>query len=578
MLNIKYVADLETTTDPNDCRVWAYSCVEVGKDDVKYGTTLDGLLDFLFYEDCTVYFHNLKFDSEFLFIWLYEHGYSCVESKVELEPYTFCTLISDKGQFYSVIIQGKRTRIRVLDSLKILPFKVEEIAKAFDLPMRKLEIDYDQYRPIGWQLTQAEIDYIKNDVIIVGKALEVLFGQGLTAITQGSNAMNDYKKIMGRKKFERAYPMPMIEVHDDLKYAYKGGFTYLNPKYAGKIVGEGLVLDKNSMYPWVMKTKLLPYGNFEFFVGEYKEDERYPLYIQRVRCQFELKPNRIPMIQLKNNSRFAPTEYVTDSGGDDIVLTLTNIDLKLFFDQYNVYNIEYISGWKFKATYGLFDEYIDKWYAVKEEAGRTGNKALRTLAKLMLNALYGKFGTSPHKRSKYPKYVDGAITYVNGQPKDEKSVYIPMAAFITSYAREECIRSAQSVYERWVYSDTDSLHLLGWDMPDGLDIDDNRLGAWKIESVFTKAKFIRAKTYIEDIVSEKRSEILKCTTGTEDERNEMRSIEADMNITCAGMPKACYEHVTFDNFEIGGEFSGKLRPKHVKGGQVLIPTPFKIRA
>ena len=29
----KYTADFETTTDPEDCRVWAYAISEIGKPD-----------------------------------------------------------------------------------------------------------------------------------------------------------------------------------------------------------------------------------------------------------------------------------------------------------------------------------------------------------------------------------------------------------------------------------------------------------------------------------------------------------------------------------------------------------------
>ena len=47
-------------------------------------------------------------------------------------------------------------------------------------------------------------------------------------------------------------------------------------------------------------------------------------------------------------------------------------------------------GWKFKGICGLFTDYIDKWVKVKTVATLSGNKGLRTLAKLMLNSLYRK--------------------------------------------------------------------------------------------------------------------------------------------------------------------------------------------
>lgn len=68
-----------------------------------------------------------------------------------------------------------------------------------------------------------------------------------------------------------------------------------------------------------------------------------------------------------------------------VALTLTNIDLKLFLEQYDVSDLTYESGWKFKAIQGLFTKYIDKWIAEKNEGTITGNKGQRTRAKLMLN-------------------------------------------------------------------------------------------------------------------------------------------------------------------------------------------------
>ena len=127
-----------------------------------------------------------------------------------------------------------------------------------------------------------------------------------------------------------------------------------------------------------------------------------------------------------------------------------------------------------------------------------------------------------------------------------------MASFITAWARYKTITSAQSVYERFIYADTDSLHLVGTDLPENLEIDPTKLGAWKHESTFTRARFIRQKTYMEEI-------------------------DGKINITCAGMPKQCYSHVTWENFREGNSFEGKLMPKRVVGGIVLTETDFTIK-
>ena len=97
-----------------------------------------------------------------------------------------------------------------------------------------------------------------------------------------------------------------------------------------------------------------------------------------------------------------------------------------------------------------------------------GNKAQRTLAKLMLNSLYGKFATSLEVQSKIP-YLDedNIIHYKLTEKQEKEGVYLPIGCFITSYAREKTIRTSQLIKEysinkygkdMYIYSDTDSIH------------------------------------------------------------------------------------------------------------------------
>lgn len=552
-----FTADFETTTDPLDCRVWACGICSIDEThSFKYGNSLDWFIEFAKNNiGSTFYFHNLKFDGEFILCYLFEHGYKHVTDRKKLKTKTFTTLISDKGQFYSLEIcfnkdENKTEKITIYDSLKILPFSVEAIAKGFNLPISKLEIDYDEKREIGHILTPQEIDYLRNDVEIMSRALLTLFNQDLRQMTQGSNALYDYKKIVGKKNFSKWFPIPDYDF--DVRQSYKGGFTYCDPRRQGQDIGEGIVLDVNSLYPSVMYYQPLPYGEGIFFEGKYKPDKLYNLYVQMFTCQFELKENYIPTIQLKNNLSFIPTTYLSSSEDEEVTMCLTSVDLELFFEHYHVYNITWHSGWKFKSTTGLFKDYIDKWNAVKMESTLNGNKAMRTLAKLMLNALYGKFALNPNVQSKIPYYDNGIIKYTLGEKETRNPIYIPVGTFITAWARHKTITSAQKVYDRFLYADTDSLHLIGTEIPKGLEVDPVKLGAWKHESTFTRARFVRQKTYIEEI-------------------------DGELNITCAGMPSRCYKHVTWDNFIAGSSFEGKLQFTHVQGGIVLKDIDFTIK-
>ena len=311
-----------------------------------------------------------------------------------------------------------------------------------------------------------------------------------------------------------------------------------------------------------MYEKPMPIGEPILFQGEYKEDKVYPLYIQMISCCFELKKGKIPTIQIKG-SHFMENEYLTSSNGEIITLVLSNIDLKLFLDQYDISEVTYECGWKFKAMNGIFTEYIDKWIKVKIEATKSGNKGMRALAKIMLNSLYGRFAISMDIQSKYPYLEDGIVKYYLSEKEQREGLYLPIGIFITSYAREKTIRTSQAIKDYsikkygkdlYYYSDTDSVHtgLPIEELEQFCDIDDVKIGYWKKENVFSSARFVRQKCYLE-------------------------KIDDEIKITCAGMPKECYKFVEWEKFKEGFTCGGKLTFKHVIGGVKLVETDFTIK-
>lgn len=592
-----YVADFETTTNPTDCRVWAYAICEVGnKENIQVGNTIHDFMEWCKNQkdNNLVYFHNLKFDSQFILNWLFKNGFVHTTQPKDRQSHTFSTMINDKGLFYQIEVifykKGKRVnKVTFQDSLKLIPLSVEDIAESFNMEITKLKIDYDAHnnQPEGAELTEKEKEYIKHDVLIVAEAIEYFYSQGLNKMTIGACALAEYKQLIDAKNFERIFPVP--KYHNDVKQSYRGGFTYLNPKFAEKTVKNLIVLDVNSLYPSVMYDSELPYGTPIFFTGEYKPDPLYPLYTQMIRCQFDLKEGKIPTIQIKHGYDFKGTEYLKSSGDVEVTLCLNSVDLELFKENYNIYNIEYMSGWKFRSAKGLFKEYIDKWTQKKIQAKENGNNGLYLISKLFLNSLYGKFGTDTRVKEKIP-YMgrNGQVKYRDTVAKQRDGIYIAMASFITSYARNVTIRSAQKIMDdyasgkskiQFVYADTDSLHCISpdYELPEGLEIDPVKLGAWKYESKAQKGTFLRPKCYMEkEIITEK-----EYNKGIKSEFKFLYSKFKDNyyynKITVAGMPKSCYQHVNFKNFKIGASYDGKLVPKLVPGGIILEKIDFTIQ-
>lgn len=579
-LKNKYSADFETTTDANDCRVWAWSICNINDvKDIYYGDTI--VTFFQKASDlapCELYFHNLRFDSQFIIYYLLTLGYKYNSGDSPSEM-TFSTVINGSNQIYKLEIVLKKwfaggrafyKKIVIYDSLKKLPFTVKKIAKDFDLPIQKLTMDYLTPREKGHIFTKEEKDYLRNDVEIMARALKIQFEQGLTKMTIGSDALSSYKRTIGKSKFNNYFPVLDFATDKELRKAYHGGWTYASPLFQNKDVKEGQVYDVNSLYPWAMRYNRYPVGVPKLFYGKYEFDPIRPLHVQKFECEFKLKKGFLPCVQIKHSIFYSGTEYLTESDGLT-ELTMCDVDLELFFEHYDVYNINYMYGWSFYVADGIFDTYIDSWYKVKENS----KGAIRQIAKLMLNNLYGKFATSPTIIEKMPIMEDGHVSYIVSERYDKDAVYIPVGIWCTAYARNKTIRTAQKVFSRFAYADTDSIHIIGNEPPIELEgeIDDKKLGKWKNESNFVRARFLKAKAYVEE--EESTKEKVESSISNLDYEREGKFYH--LNVKCAGMPEAVKEKVTFDNFKPGFKANGKLVPKNVKGGVILQDTEFTIK-
>ena len=580
----KYTADFETSTPAwlirdKETRVWAWAIHEIGGDDFKYGNSIDTFFEWCFKDkrkNHTLYFHNLKFDGEYIFYYLLSNGYEVVQTKNEVHDKSFVCLISNTGQFYSIEIYKRAgkypNKITLYDSMKIFNFSVDKVAKGFDLPLSKLELDYNTYREVGHQLTEHEVEYILHDVKIMALALDTMFKEGLKKMTIAGDAINYYKSTLSDFKFY--FPVLSKQIDDDVRESYKGGFTYLNPLYKEKdIKRDIIVLDSNSMHPSHMMNDWMPIGTPEYYQGEYQYDPLYPLYICRISCSFEIKKGKIPSIQLKKTRGFIPTEYIETTNGEIVTLTLTSVDYELFRMQYNITSkLIFHDGYKFKRLKGLFSSYINYWIERKTNAKKDGNKALYTITKLMLNSLYGKFGLNPKVQGKYPVIEDDKIRYHLYPEEIRDSVYCPVASFITSYSRYDIITTSQAIRDYslktygedyYIYSDTDSIHMIKLtdeELANIIKMDDYKLGYYKRESEAVRGIYIRQKCYLE---------IDK---------------DGNMNTTVAGLPKKLGKYVTVENFKKGFSIKAseedkehKLAFKHVKGGVLLVDTDFTIK-
>lgn len=581
-----FTADFETSTDAwnvSPARVWLWDICT--KDfSHKNGNDLDGFMDTVLKNPCNdLYgFRNLAYDGTYILSWLLSHEYSWTSAKLEKMPRkSFSTVITDMGAHYAyTVCTEKGGHVTFFDTLKYVNMSIERSAKCYNLTIKKGHIDYDEVREIGHTPTAEELGYIHNDTEIDMHTLTLNMREGAFMFTQAGNARAEFKKTMSKADYTAFFPE--IDGYTDgyLRKAYAGGFTFANPKYQYKTIENAISLDINSMYPAQMLHRPLPVGYPEPYTGKYKPNSKFPLYVQRLRCAFEVKENGIPCIAKRRLPCTSTELYLTSSNFEIRDLTLASPDLELFLKNYDVFDLEYIDGYMFRAVKGdeitpemaaqmsvdeviekdgrgsCFYGYLRKWRYIKEH--EPSGTAKRDYAKRMQNALYGAMAVNPKRKEAEPYLNEkGVLSYKVHSADDGKPMYLPSAIFITAWARYFLFSCVEKVKERFIYCDTDSLYLTGQELPKNLPIHPSLYGFFKVEHVITKIKVIGAKRYV--------------FYGRETNDAEDRFF-----VTCCGADEPIKQQITFENFEKGAIFVGKKGCHNVVGGKHIYQTTYRL--
>ena len=653
-----FACDFETTVyeGQTSTEVWSSALVELNTERVIVHHSIEQTFYWLNQQrqDVTLYYHNLKFDGSFWLDFLLkiptfqqamdwideEHTHGSWLPDKEMPKGSYKYMISNMGQWYTITIRlmnGKYITMR--DSYKLMPFALKDIGKSFKTKHQKLEMEYTGYRYAGCDISDEELKYIENDVLVLKEALEFMFKEGHNKLTIGSCCLSEFKNIKEsawstrdngvEPSYEWFFPNLEEIGLDEVKYgapnvdryirnSYNGGWCYVVKGKENQIKRNGVTADVNSLYPSVMHSEsgsIYPIGKPTFWSGDYIPDEakaQHRFYFVRFRCRFYIKDGKLPFVHIRNKLIYNSNENLTTSDyydretgkysthyldhrgvkhSTEVILTMTQTDFELFLDHYNVVDFKILDGCYFMADIGLFDPYIDKWKKVK----MTSKGAMRTLAKLFLNNLYGKMASSTDSSFKVAFMNEKGVKFKTIEAHDKPIGYIPIGSAITSYARNFTIRTAQKNYhgvnERgFIYADTDSIHCdLQVDELVDVPIHESDFCHWKIENSWDEAIFVRQKTYIEHTIAE-----------------DMEPVENPYYLVkCAGMPKHCKdlfvysmeqnitdkeynklteegkefvkEKRTIEDFCLGLTVPEKLMPKRIDGGVLLVSTTYKMR-
>ena len=301
-----------------------------------------------------------------------------------------------------------------------------------------------------------------------------------------------------------------VRANQTAKEAYFGGRV--------QVIGEPALLyqdvhsiDANSLYPSVM---LNPYPNMASTrqVAPTLRNLHAILEDETRLCWAD-----ITLVAGPDSPTFLPN---TDESGrrqwDSPIFEGWLCEPEIKYALENGYSIHSIRGLWRAYTLRPFDEYVNHFYNLRKEY-QAKNDAREVFVKILLNALYGRFGMKDicervdqpdrlHEMLEGDEWLDthelnfydgptGHWPYlVEKEPsKRSNSTWFGFAAFTTSYGRVALQKVIQAAGENAIYCDTDSVHFTqaGYDdVMSSISIG-NDLGMWKIETPKAGIPFAR---------------------------------------------------------------------------------------
>lgn len=416
--------------------------------------------------------------------------------------------IGDNGILYFLIVKSNKKTIYFYNSDNLLAsLPAPEIIKAWgspDTPDKLAELARATYKGVealhGYQSkrTPYTISMVASrawrEIEGLYQCPELVDMRG--QIAPDGKSLDDYirRSYVGGWNF--------LQVRDPSEYRHKGGVVY----------------DVNSLYPFISSTKPLPWGAPIPFTGKPEGeavDDRHYYYI-RVRIQFDLKEGSFPYIQKRGDFRYRLMDYLktsdvitytregqerrtkkiidTDGKVSEVFpeFVFSKTDWELIQRHYDIHKVEYIDGVYFRVCRCVFGDFVKHYYGLKKDARDPGS---RRVAKMILNGVIGTLAKRGERTDIiYYEDEDGVLrqgTFRMGNPAPS---YIHIASAILSYAREYIYEAACKNFSRFLYTDTDSLHLIGTE-PADLPVSD-KIGDFKIEHTFKDCFYFKRKSYI----------------------------------------------------------------------------------
>lgn len=490
--NIVCAFDIETTSfysnqlDSKKEKVAIMYCWQMAiNGHVIFGRTWDEFISvmnrltsfFHLYENrrLIMYVHNLAFEFQF------------IRKRLEWES---VFSIEQRKPLYALTTGG----IEFRDSYLLSGYSLAKLGDNLQkYHVRKLvgDLDYSKIRHSKTPMTEKEIAYCENDVLVVSAYIqeEIEKAGNITRLplTKTGYVRNycrnkcfygDDRHKTNTKIYQKYRELILSlkldsEEYKQLKRAFQGGFTHAAARFSGKVEKNVDSIDFTSSYPYVLLSEQFPMSSGR--IVEVKTKEEFQKYINLYCCLFDVDFTHLTPKIINENyislSRCYQHEKVVVNNGrvvsaDKITTTITDVDYTVIektydWDSMTIYNFRIYNRGYLPTN---FVKSILKLYSDKTTLkGVEGKEVEYLVSKGMLNSCYGMTVTDivrdeiiySDEWDIEKADVEKDIEHYN--KSRNRFLYYPWGVWVTAYARRNLWGGILAFGDDYIYSDTDSI-------------------------------------------------------------------------------------------------------------------------
>lgn len=470
--------DIETTslTDEGEKKAYVYSYAVCVNGEVSVFRHRNDFLSFVSSlaeeKGCdidrrmVVYVHNLGYEWQFM------------------KAYFDWEDVFANGSERNVIRALTVTGIEFRCSLALTSMRLGNVGKQVGVPKLEGDLDYQLIRHSETPLTEEEMAYVHNDVLII----DALLAQRLERDDYSSIPMTATgyvrREVLRAYRKDRDYQRLIAsltmteEVYGISRAAYQGGYVHANGLIAGEVLSDVVAYDLSSSYPASLTQFTYPVSVFSPL---FKLDDLNAIDSILEGCSAILDVEffdvdcRYNFPATSESRCLSLVDAVVDNGrvfsATSMRTIVTDVDFKVMRRNYDTSRIVVHAMWCADAAYlptTLVSTIVEMFATKTRLKGVAGMEYEYNAAKANVNSVYGMMGTDPVRSNfifdgqllhELPPDLGEALEAHNKSRR--RTLYYPWGAWTTAHSRAVLLNTIMDLEDRGVvvaYCDTDSIY------------------------------------------------------------------------------------------------------------------------